>query len=162
MSQSSIRPIEPADNPALAKIVRSVLAEFGANRPGTVYFDDTTDHLFELFQKENSCYFVAIDNGKIAGGAGIYTSNGLDPDTCELVKMYLIPEARGTGLGKLLIEQCIDAAKKRGFKKIYLETMPELRKAMHVYEKFGFSYLKGPMGNTGHFGCDIWMLLNIR
>ena len=31
---------------------------------------------------------------------------------------------------------------------------------MKVYEKFGFKYLDGPMGNTGHYGCDRWMLLD--
>mgnify|MGYP003577221564 CR=1 FL=1 len=44
------------------------------------------------------------------------------------------------------------------FKKIYLETMPELKQALSVYEKFGFEYLKGPMGNSGHTGCSLWML----
>ena len=45
-----------------------------------------------------------------------------------------------------------------GYKKVYLETMPELGKAVSVYEQFGFQYLNGPMGNTGHFGCDVWMI----
>jgi len=36
--------------------------------------------------------------------------------------------------------------------------MPELKKAVSVYEKFGFTYLDGPMGNSGHNGCDIWMI----
>ena len=43
----SIRPIQPADNPVIAKIIRDTLAEFGANHPGTVYYDPTTDALFE-------------------------------------------------------------------------------------------------------------------
>ena len=36
--------------------------------------------------------------------------------------------------------------------------MPELKQALSVYEKFGFEYLKGPMGNSGHTGCSLWML----
>jgi putative acetyltransferase len=60
-----------------------------------------------------------------------------------------------------LIQKCIDFAKQNFYESIYLETMPELKKAMSIYEKFGFYYLKGPMGNTGHFGCDIWMLKDI-
>ena len=47
-------------------------------------------------------------------------------------------------------------------KKIYLETMPELKQALHVYEKFGFEYLNGPMGNSGHTGCSLWMLKEIE
>jgi putative acetyltransferase len=41
---------------------------------------------------------------------------------------------------------------------MYLETMPELRNAIGLYEKAGFTYLSGPMGNSGHFGCDLWMI----
>ena len=58
-SSFTIRPIAQADNPLIAKIIRSTLEEFGANKPGTVYFDDTTDHLFELFETEGAGYFMA-------------------------------------------------------------------------------------------------------
>jgi putative acetyltransferase len=161
MSSFFIRTIQPSDNPYLAKIVRNTLAEFGANKPGTVYYDATTDALYELFQTPGSAYYVAELNNTIVGGAGIYPSAGLPPDTCELVKMYLTPEARGKGIGKMLIEKALEAAREAGYKKVYLETMPELSKAVSVYEKFGFRYLKGPLGQTGHFGCDVWMLLDL-
>jgi putative acetyltransferase len=159
MENVFIRTILPDDNPALANIVRNTLAEFGANHQGTVYYDPTTDHLFELFQKERSIYYVAVINDSIGGGAGIFPSNGLPIDTCELVKMYLLPHARGLGLGRELIQRSLEFAKNAGYKKVYLESMPELTKALGIYEKFGFKYLNGPMGNTGHFGCDKWMLL---
>ena len=157
-----IRDLQKEDNPALAKVVRDTLAEFGANHPNTVYYDPTTDTLFEVFQTPRSKYFLAELNNKIVGGGGIYPTDGLPPDTCELVKMYLLPEARGFGLGRTLIEKCIEAAAENGFKKIYLETMPELKQALSVYEKFGFEYLKGPIGNSGHTGCSLWMLKKIE
>ncbi|MES2003304.1 MAG: GNAT family N-acetyltransferase [Bacteroidota bacterium] len=154
-----IRPIQPADNAAMANIIRRSLEEFGANRPGTVYFDDSTDHLFELFQSiPASAYFIAEKEGVIVGGAGIFPTEGLPDGTCELVKMYLTPASRGMGLGRHMIDQCLQKAKENGFTSVYLESMPELKKAVSVYEKFGFSYLDGPMGNSGHNGCDIWML----
>ncbi|HMK17541.1 MAG TPA: GNAT family N-acetyltransferase [Chitinophagaceae bacterium] len=157
----TIRDLRKEDNPALAKVVKDTLAEFGANHPNTVYYDPTTDNLFEVFQTPRSKYFLAEINNKIVGGGGIYPTDGLPPDTCELVKMYLLPEARGLGLGRTLIEKCIEAAAENGFKKIYLETMPELKQALSVYEKFGFEYLKGPMGNSGHTGCSLWMLKSL-
>ena len=156
--ETFIRTIQPSDNPDLAIIVRNTLAEFKAARPGTVYFDPTTDRLFELFQTPGSIYYVALQDDTILGGAGIFPSPGLPSDTCELVKMYLLPGSRGKGLGRVLIEKCLGFAREAGYKKVYLETLPELKKAMYVYEKFGFKYLDGPMGNTGHFGCDVWML----
>jgi putative acetyltransferase len=158
MENILIRKIEPQDNKALATIVRSALAEFGANKPGTVYYDDTTDHLYELFQEPGSIYFIAEQDGKLLGGAGVYPSEGLPDATCELVKMYLSPDARGKGLGKVLIEKVLEFAKGFGYMQVYIETMPELKKAVTIYEKFGFEYLDGPLGNTGHFGCDVWML----
>ena len=154
----TIRAIRQNDNAALATIVRDTLAEFGANHPGTVYYDPTTDTLFELFQRQGATYFVGEIDNKIVGGAGIYPSDGLPGGTCELVKMYLLPEARGVGLGKTLIEKCLQFAADNSYKNVYLESMPELKKALKVYEKFGFTYLDGPMGNTGHFGCELWML----
>lgn len=157
----NIRNIQPSDNPILSKIVKDTLAEFGANHPGTVYYDVTTDSLFELFQKKGAAYFVAGINGQIVGGGGIYPTDGLPEDTCELVKMYLLPQARGTGLGRTLIEKSLAFAKKAGYKQVYLETMPELKQALNIYAKFGFEYLKGPMGNSGHTGCSLWMLKSL-
>ncbi len=154
----TIRLIQPGDNSALATIIRAALAEFGANKPGTVYYDATTDALYELFQTSGSLYYVAVQEEVILGGAGIFPSAGLPVGVCELVKMYLHRDARGLGLGKRLIDHCIAAAVEKGYTQMYLETMPELRKAVSVYEKFGFTYLSGPMGNTGHFGCDVWMI----
>ncbi len=159
--QITIRSIRPADNPIIAKIIRDALEEFGANHPGTVYFDPTTDNLFELFQKGKSVYNIAELDGKVIGGGGIYPTEGLPDGTCELVKMYLLPAARGTGLGTQLINTCLQQAKENGFNEVYLETMNELKAALKVYERLGFQYLNGPMGNSGHFGCPLWMLKEI-
>ncbi len=157
-SNIRLRTILSSDNWQLAQIIRSTLAEFGANHPGTVYFDAATDSLSELFIKDKSTYFVAELNGKIVGGGGIFPTDSLPDGTCELVKMYLLPEARGKGLGRSIIEQCLKTAAELGFKYVYLESMPELKLALTIYEKFGFEYLSAPMGNSGHFGCDLWML----
>jgi putative acetyltransferase len=158
----SIRPVRREDNESLAIIVRSTLAEFGANHPGTVYYDPTTDDLYTLFQKPRSSYFVATLDSLILGGGGIYPTEGLPGDICELVKMYLVPSARGIGLGWAILRKCFTTARKLGYKAMYIETMPELRNALKLYERAGFYYLDGPLGNSGHFGCDIWMLKRLN
>ncbi|HWI93394.1 MAG TPA: GNAT family N-acetyltransferase [Flavisolibacter sp.] len=154
----NIRVIDRKDNWPLAKLIRSTLKEFGANHPGTVYYDESTDHLLEVFGTPRSIYYVAEFNREVVGGGGIFPTEGLPADTCELVKMYTYPYVRGIGLGSTLIKKCIDYAKEAGYKRIYLETMPELKQALKTYEKFGFEYLNHAMGNSGHFGCDLWML----
>ncbi len=162
-----IRTIKPGNDQALATIIRDTLTEFKANKPGTVYYDDTTDHLSEVFKTTGSIYFVAeldarlndgVGQGEIMGGSGIYPTANLPEGTCELVKLYLSSKARGKGLGKTLLQKCIVAAKEMGYKKIYLETMPELTIAIPMYEKLGFTYLPAAQGSSGHTGCDVWMI----
>lgn len=153
-----IRAIEPTDNKEIASIIRSTFREFGLDRPGTAYFDTALDDMYGNFQLPGSRYFAGCINGRIAGGGGVYPSPGLPENTCELVKMYLSAVARGQGLGRQLIEKCLAFAHSHGYRQVYLETFPELQKAMSIYEKYGFRYLDGPMGNTGHYGCSVWML----
>jgi putative acetyltransferase len=156
--ETKIRPIEPKDDIELGNLIRSVLAEFKANKPGTAYFDKSTGHLSEIFKDLKSAYWVIESDGKVIGGGGIYPTAGLPDDTCELVKLYLYPTARGKGLGKLLMDRCFATAKLLGYHNIYLESMPELNQAVSLYERMGFEKLCGAMGNSGHFGCDIWMV----
>lgn len=157
-NEITIRALEEKDNAAIAKIIRDSLSEFGAAKPGTVYYDPTTDALHQLFQKEGAAYFVVEHDNGLVGGGGIYPTDGLPPDTCELVKMYVHRDSRGLGLGKKLIEKSLAFAKTAGYKHVYLETMPELKPALGIYAKFGFHYLQGPLGNSGHHGCTLWMV----
>lgn len=155
--QVLIRPIQAADNAEIARIIKSVLTEFGANKPGTVFTDPTTDQLFELFQSPNSSYFIALENDKMIGGCGIFPTKGLPAGCVELVKLYISAEWRGKGIGYQLIEKCIAHAQALNFKEIYLETLPELHIAVGLYENMGFQYLEQPYGDSGHFACDLWL-----
>ncbi len=161
MKDICIRPIKTTDNAIIASIIRETLAEFGSNRPGTVYYDPTTDHLFKLFSAPDSAYFIAEVDGNIVGGSGVFPTPGLPEGCCELVKLYLLPEMRGQGLGLMLMERCFQKAVDLGFSDMYLETMSELRTAIGLYEKAGFTFLTGPMGQSGHFGCDLWMIKHL-
>ncbi len=156
-----IRNIALNDNEAIAKVIRAALTEFGANKPGTVFYDSTTDHLFELFQVPGAIYYIAEFNGTLVGGAGIYPTEGLPEKTCELVKLYLHKDARGIGLGKQLLLKSMQWAKENGYEQVYLESMPELSKAVSIYENVGFKKIHHALGNSGHDGCDIWMIKNL-
>ncbi|NOU47078.1 MAG: GNAT family N-acetyltransferase [Bacteroidales bacterium] len=156
------RLIAPNDNIPLATLIRSVFREFEIDQPGTVYTDPTTDHLFELFSIPKSIYWVAEDSGTIIGGCGIYPTDGLPEGCAELVKLYLLPEARGKGIGLTLMQKSITAAITFGFTQLYLESLPELGKAVSMYEKAGFRHIGEPLGNSGHFACNIRMIKDLR
>jgi len=70
------RPIEEKDNKEIAELIRIVFREFNIHRPGTVYFDPTTDNLFGLFRAPGSEYWIAEENGVIIGGCGVYPTPG--------------------------------------------------------------------------------------
>lgn len=161
MEEIILRTIQPEDNFFIAKIIRDALTEFGLNKPGTVFTDPETDHLSEIYQKEKSIYFIAEIDGKIIGGAGIGPIGKPELKTCELQKMYLIPEMRGKGISKLLIEKCFESAKDFGYTQCYLETAKELATAVNIYHHWGFEKIENAIGDTGHFSCEIKMLKRI-
>ena len=158
----TFRTIEKRDNKELAELIRSVFREFKIDKPGTVYFDPTTDNLFELFTTPGSEYWIAEENGIIVGGCGVFPTHGLPEGCAELVKLYLTATLRGKGIGRQLMEKTIASAKRIGYKELYLESLPELGKAISLYEKAGFRFIPAPMGNSGHFGCHIWMLKDLK
>jgi putative acetyltransferase len=155
------RNIEEGDNKELADLIRKVFREFRIDRPGTVYYDPTTDDLFSLFQVPGSIYWIAEEEGKIAGGCGVYPTPGLPSGCAELVKLYLLPEWRGKGIGRTLMEKCIESARQLGYSQLYLESLPELGKAVSMYIRSGFRHINHSLGNSGHFGCNIWMIKDL-
>jgi putative acetyltransferase len=158
MESITIREIQKQDNVEIAAIVRNVLMEMGAPKVGTAYADPNLDSLFEVYAVPKAIYFVVENNGKIIGGAGIKQLDNSDENICELQKMYFLPEARGLGLGKKLMDFCLEKATEFGFESCYIETMTYMEAALKLYRKSGFEYLEQQIGNTGHNSCEVWML----
>lgn len=156
-----IREVKATDNPSLAALIRIVFEEYNAPRQGTVYSDPTTDCLFQLFQKDKAVLWVAEAEGTIIGCCGIYPTESLPEYHAELVKFYLSAHARGKGIGKQLMVKSIESAKKMGYTTLYIESMPEFSNAVTLYEKYGFTHIQQPLGNSGHTSCTIWMTKNI-
>jgi len=160
-SEPIYREVRPEDNQALAKMIRQVFEEHEAPQHGTVYSDPTTDNLHALFRTPGSVLWVAEVEGSPEGCCGIYPTEGLNKNCAELVKYYLSKKIRGKGIGKTLMKMCIQSARDLDYEKLYLESMPHFSKAVRIYEKLGFRELAGPLGNSGHPTCSIWMLLEL-
>lgn len=153
-----IRKIEQKDNQAIAAVIRAVLEQMHVPKVGTAYADPQLDCMFETYNVPDAIYYVVENEGKIVGGAGIIQLQNGENGICELQKMYFLSETRGLGLGRQLIQQCLSDAKSFGFTSCYLETMPYMEAAQHLYKQSGFVYLDAPMGCTGHTSCPVWML----
>lgn len=150
----TFRLIQKTDNPAVAKIIRTVMTEFGTVGEGYSIMDKEVDEMWETYTNEKSHFLVLTLDDKVVGCGGIGPLNGGNAQTCELKKMYFNPEARSYGLGQKLVELCLVKAKAIGYKTCYLETVERMSQANKLYEKLGFKLLNQPMGCTGHSACD--------
>lgn len=157
-----VRRVKQEDNAQVAKIIRTVMPEFGAGGAGFAIHDKEVDNIFEAYSGPRAAYFVCEVDGRVIGGGGVAPLEGGAADVCELKKMYFLPEGRGKGLGQQVLSKCLQAAKEIGFSTCYLETFNTMNDAMKLYEKNGFKKIAGPMGNTGHFACDIFYTLPLR
>jgi putative acetyltransferase len=153
-----IRPIEARDDADVALIIRTVMPEFGAVGSGFAISDPEVDWMSRAYAALRSAYFVVEDDGVVVGGGGVAPLSGGPDDTCELRKMYFLPLARGRGAGAALMERCLEAARGFGFRQCYLETLAGMDAAMKLYDRSGFERIVGPLGATGHGGCNTFYL----
>ncbi|MDO5970202.1 GNAT family N-acetyltransferase [Flavivirga aquimarina] len=156
-----IREIQPEDNRQIEQVIRNCFYEFKIPLEGTAYSDEETPRMFESYQNNNDVYYVIDNNGTILGGGGVKPLKGFESDVCEIQKMYFSPKVRGKGYGKFMFEKCLQAAKILGYKQCYLESAPQLKVAVHIYESYGFKHLKEALGSTGHYSCGVWMLKDL-
>lgn len=153
-----IREIKRKDNEEIARVIRSVLVEYGVPKVGTAYEDKSLDCMFETYNNPNATYFVVEENDNIIGTAGV---GPLEGEVCELQKMYFLPVARSRGLGAKMMDICLKQAKHLGYRKVYIETMPNMKAAQKLYVRSGFEFIDKPMGNTGHHSCPIYLLKSL-
>lgn len=154
MSTPNIRPIALADNPVVARIIRQVMTEFQCVGTGFSIEDPEVDDMYHAYANEQSAFYVIEHQGQVMGCGGFALLEGGKADTCELKKMYFLEGLRGLGMGGALVDLCIQEARERGFKKMYLETVERMVSANHLYRKKGFERLECAKGATGHSGCD--------
>jgi len=145
----------------MARVIRTVMPQFGASGPGFALGDPEVDHLSRAYSARRSAYFVLERNGQIVGGAGIAPLAGGDADVCELRKMYFLDAVRGHGQGRRMLQHCLTTARQLNFKRCYLETLTGMDAAQHLYADAGFKTLCGPLGATGHFACDRYYALHL-
>ena len=157
----TIRPIERRDDAAVAAIIRTVMPEFGACGAGFAINDPEVDWMSRGYAAPRSAYFVLERAGQVLGGGGVAPLAGGPGDTCELRKMYFLPEARGLGAGAAMMQHCLAAARGFGFARCYLETLTGMDAAQRLYARSGFRRIDAPMGATGHGGCNTFYLRDL-
>lgn len=90
---------------------------------------------------------LATYEGEAAGCVGI---KKLDAKTCEIKRLYVPPQYRGNGIGKLLVAEALKQAKELGLNKVIADTDLSMRIAMVVFDEHGFK-----QASEGHFERDL-------
>ncbi len=137
------------------------MPSFGAEGPGYAINDPEVDAMSIAYTQPRAAYFVVEADGEVRGGGGVAQLTGAADEVCELRKMYFLPELRGLGAGSALMQRCLDAARSFGYRRCYLETLHGMHAAQRLYERNGFARLDAPIGNTGHFSCNRFYLLDL-
>ncbi len=85
-------------------------------------------------KKDYADYFVAEENGEVAGYGGIWSIY----ETAELMRIAVIPEFRGRGIAKEIMVAMTECARSRGCERMMLEVRKSNVPAQELYKKFGF------------------------
>ncbi|PSF37837.1 GNAT family N-acetyltransferase [Aphanothece hegewaldii CCALA 016] len=134
-----IRDWQKSDRMAAASVIKQVLAEYGLPWQPEEADQDVIE--IESYYLEKKGEFWVIEQNKnfpkILGTAAYYPIyRGIK--AVEIRKMYLLPEVRGKGLGKYLLQQLETTIQEKGFQEIWIETASVLKEAVQLYEKNGY------------------------
>lgn len=133
----TIRPWQPSDRQAAAEIIRRVLTEYGLGWEPEGADQDVLNVEACYLQQRGEFWVIAGANGTLVG-TGAYYPIARGKQAVEIRKMYLLPEARGQGLGRFLLEQLEQAIAAQGFAEIWIETASVLQEAVRLYESSGY------------------------
>jgi len=136
-----IRQWKPNDRDFAAEVIRSVLSEYGLGWEP----DDADKDVLEVedfYLDKGGDFWVIEYQGEVVG-TGAYYPIERGENAVEIRKMYLLPIARGFGLGKFLLQQLEATISCRGFKQIWIETASVLNEAVKLYESNGYKPATG-------------------
>lgn len=131
-----IRAWQPTDRQVAAEVIRSVLAEYGIG-----WEPDGADRdVYEVetaYVQVGGAFWVVEQQGQVVGTAAFYPVNR-GVGTVEIRKMYLLPQVRGKGLGRWLLQRLEQEIAAQGFRKVWIETASVLKEAVKLYESGGY------------------------
>lgn len=123
------------DARAIRAVVVAVMDEYGLSSDLEGNDADLRDFVTAYRERGGAFRVVTSTEGDIVGCGGLYP---IDERQAEIRRMYLLPRARGLGIGRKLLEELISLAKERRFERVVLETASVLKEAISLYRNRGF------------------------
>jgi GNAT superfamily N-acetyltransferase len=124
------------------------------------HFDAELEHLPEMYGPPAGCILLAREEG---GGetsdVGCVAVRRLSAEICEMKRLYVQDRARGQGLGRLLAQASLDAARARGYRRMVLDTLASMTPARTLYASLGFretaAYYANPLPDVVYMAVDL-------
>ena len=119
------------------------------------YDDEARDPAAKYGPPDGRLYLARLDGRAV----GCVALRRLDGERCEMKRLYVRPECRGRGIARRLIRQITGDARRMGFRRLLLDTLPALEEAVRLYRRLGFSeipcYNDSPVESTLFFQLDL-------
>jgi ribosomal protein S18 acetylase RimI-like enzyme len=118
--------------------VRRLFLEYQSSLGISLDFQQFDTELATLpgdYAQPDGCLLIALYEEQVVGCAAL---RRLDVGICEMKRLYVRPQYRGKKIGKLLTEYVIDYARGNGYRRMRLDTLPNLDKALALYNSLGF------------------------
>ena len=140
-------------------LIRQFMLEYAAERKLDLSFQgfaEEVDSLPGAYAPPGGALFLARLVGVAAGSVAVRPST---PAIAELKRLYLRPEARGAGVGRLLVTTALDWASRAGYQRIRLDTVPGMEVAQSLYRALGFreiaAYRHNPIPGVKFFEREL-------
>ncbi len=130
--------IIPVTSSEQVEIAKDLFKEYAASLNFNLCFQNFDKELAELpggYSPPSGLLLLAEYENKTAGCAALRKIND---EMCEMKRLYVKPEFRGKGIGKFLAENVIEEARRIGYEKMRLDTLPIMKEAISMYKRFGF------------------------
>jgi ribosomal protein S18 acetylase RimI-like enzyme len=151
--------IKPAQTKLEIERVRNLFLEYETFLDADLCFQSFKEELASLpgkYSPPNGNLLIAVDGEKMVGCVAI---RGLDENICEMKRLYVKPETRGTGIGRLLAQNIIKIAVELGYSLMRLDTLDRLTEAMNLYESLGFRriepYYENPIPGAVYWELEL-------
>jgi len=132
-----------AESPTQVEIARQLFKEYAAGLGINLCFQNFQQELDELpgaYAPPTGRLLLAMINGEAVGCVAL---RKIDAETCEMKRLFVRPEFRGTGLGLNLAETIISAGRELGYRRMRLDTLPEkMERAVRMYRSLGFKEIE--------------------
>jgi GNAT superfamily N-acetyltransferase len=119
-------------------------------------FDRELQHFTTEYAAPQGAFILAEDAGQYVACIGV---RQFSDDVGEIKRLYVMPAARGRGLGRMLVERIIVAAREIGYRSLLLDTLPFMKDAQALYLALGFKpttpYRYNPVAGSAFLRLDL-------